>query len=204
MTRVTTGIDLDENGRPIPTGGGLAVVFGGLFLCMAVMLFPLSLPGIVQNAECPEATFYSNHIGSLKPVALAIGAVCFGTTAILYVNIWIWKARQSASDSAGQPRAAVTIASIVTIAVASIAVLLGYGVFIDPPKGKSYPVATIDLELEGGQHIPMEFVEKDRFKMLTLKASLKGGNYKYYVNETVTPEFCPRALYDHIWNWLSE
>ncbi len=29
-------------------------------------------------------------------------------------------------------------------------------------------------------------------------------DYKFYVNRTVTPEYCPSELYGHIWNWLVE
>ncbi len=225
MDQERTDAGLDAATRSVPTGRGLAFVFGIVVLCLGIVVFPLAIPPLVRNAQCSAVAFYRNQIGPSDLSTMGILAVCGGSAALLW-------------SFALTDRAARTAA----IVAAPILVLLGYGILIDRAnelvcagannlayrlgvfdtmhvvawndvrtasgscrlktnRTGGYAIATLDLGLPGGLHLPIEFLNDDLQKILSFKENLKGDHYTYSVNRTVTPDYCPHDLYAHIRAW---
>jgi hypothetical protein len=70
-------------------------------------------------------------------------------------------------------------------------------------KGGPFLGGSINLLLPSGPELSINLLDK-RGTAGMVKDALRGKNYRYFVNSTVTPDACPHEIYRLLWDWPND
>jgi hypothetical protein len=200
----------------------VAFLVGGILVCLGLIWSPIAVPSIVRHGQCASAAFYCNHIGpSDQPIPGILAVFCASSAllwslslkagrlrtvavacapALLLVGYGVladnanYLVQADASNLRYRQGFLDTMHAVAWTGVQNVTVSCR----IETTRTSGYAIATADLTLQDGVHVPMEFLQEDRDKWLKLTDILKQNDRSFKMDRTAGPNRCPGSLYGDI------